>query len=77
MAAKNLNLIVCGVGGRMGTALVRAIQQHTGVKLVAGIDKTGSPRLGKDAGEIAAAGHLVNRGPGAAFGFFLRHAARA
>jgi len=58
MAAKNLNLIVCGVGGRMGTALVRAIQQHTGVKLVAGIDKTGSPRLGKDAGEIAAAGHL-------------------
>jgi 4-hydroxy-tetrahydrodipicolinate reductase len=58
MAAKNLNLIVCGVGGRMGTAVVRAIVQTRGVMLVAGIDKTGSPRLGKDVGEISGADHL-------------------
>jgi 4-hydroxy-tetrahydrodipicolinate reductase len=58
VAAKNLNVIVCGVGGRMGSAVVRAIQQTPGVKLVAGIDKPGSPRLEKDAGEISAAGHF-------------------
>ncbi len=56
--AKNLNLIVCGAGGRMGTAVVRAIQQSAGTSLVAAIDKAGSPRLGKDAGEISAAGNL-------------------
>jgi 4-hydroxy-tetrahydrodipicolinate reductase len=56
--AKNLNLIVCGAGGRMGTAVVRAIQQSAGTALVAAIDKAGSPRLGKDAGEISAAGNL-------------------
>ena len=59
MAAKNLNVIVCGVGGRMGSAVVRVIQKTAGVKLVAGIDKPASSRLGKDVGEIAAAaGHL-------------------
>jgi 4-hydroxy-tetrahydrodipicolinate reductase len=56
--AKNLNLIVCGAGGRMGIAVVRAIQQSAGTALVAAIDKPGSPRLGKDAGEISAAGNL-------------------
>src|SRR5918993_2245555 len=58
VTAKNLNLIVCGVGGRMGGAVVRAIQQTPGVELIGGIDKPGSPRLGKDAGEISAAGNL-------------------
>ena len=53
-----LDLIVCGVGGRMGGAMVRAIQQTRGVKLIAAIDKPGSARLGKDAGEISAAGRL-------------------
>jgi 4-hydroxy-tetrahydrodipicolinate reductase len=52
-----LGVIVCGVGGRMGGAVVRAIQQ-SGDKLAAAIDKPGSARLGKDAGEIAGAGHL-------------------
>ena len=58
MTAKNLNLILCGVGGRMGGAVVRAIQQTAGVALMAGIDKPGGTRLGKDAGEISAAGNL-------------------
>jgi 4-hydroxy-tetrahydrodipicolinate reductase len=53
-----LDLIVCGVGGRMGGAVVRAIQQSRDFKLVAAIDKPNSPRIGKDAGEVAAAGHL-------------------
>ena len=42
----------------MGSAVVRAIQQTAGVELIAGIDKPGSPRLGQDVGELAAAGHL-------------------
>ena len=53
-----LGLIVCGVGGRMGGAVVRAAKQTVGVELVAAIDKPGSARLGKDAGEISAAEHL-------------------
>ena len=53
-----LGLIVCGVGGRMGGAVVRAAAQTAGVRLAAAIDKPGSARLGKDAGEASAAGHL-------------------
>ncbi len=56
--AKNLNLVICGAGGRMGTAVVRSLAQTAGMILVAAIDKPGSPRLGKDAGEISAAGNL-------------------
>jgi 4-hydroxy-tetrahydrodipicolinate reductase len=56
--AKNLNLIVCGAGGRMGTAVVRALAKAAGIVLIAAIDKPGSPRLGKDAGEISGAGNL-------------------
>lgn len=53
-----LGLIVCGVGGRMGGAVVRAAAQTPGVQLVAAIDKPGSSRIGKDAGVMSAAGHL-------------------
>jgi len=54
----SLGIIVCGVGGRMGGAVVRAIGQSRDVRLAAAIDKPGSLRIGKDAGEIAAAGHI-------------------
>jgi 4-hydroxy-tetrahydrodipicolinate reductase len=53
-----LGIIVCGVGGRMGGAVVRAIRQSADVQLAAAIDKPGSARVGKDAGEISAAGRL-------------------
>jgi 4-hydroxy-tetrahydrodipicolinate reductase len=53
-----LGLIVCGIGGRMGGAVARAARESTAVKLAAAIDRPGSSRLGKDAGEIAGAGHL-------------------
>ena len=42
----------------MGGAVVRAAAQTAGVRLAAAIDKPGSARLGKDAGETSAAGHL-------------------
>ncbi len=54
----SLELIVCGAGGRMGGAVIRAIRESRDLKLVAAIDKPNSPRLGQDAGEIAGAGHL-------------------
>ena len=53
-----LRLIVCGVGGRMGGAVVRAAAQTAGIQLAGAIDKPGSGRLGKDAGEVAGAGPL-------------------
>lgn len=53
-----LGIIVCGVGGRMGSTVVRAIQQSTEFKLTAAIDKPASARLGRDAGDVAAAGNL-------------------
>jgi 4-hydroxy-tetrahydrodipicolinate reductase len=53
-----LGIIVCGVGGRMGGAVVRAVKDSAGVELVGAIDKPGSARVGKDAGEISAAGRL-------------------
>jgi 4-hydroxy-tetrahydrodipicolinate reductase len=54
----SLEVIICGVAGRMGGAVVRALQQTPGVNLVAAVDRPGSARVGKDAGEIAAAGSL-------------------
>src|SRR5688500_19523003 len=53
-----LGIIVCGIGGRMGGAVVRAIQQSADCRLIAAIDKPGSARVGKDAGEISTAGRL-------------------
>jgi 4-hydroxy-tetrahydrodipicolinate reductase len=53
-----LGIIVCGAGGRMGGAVIRAAMQNSNVQLAAAIDKPGSQRLGKDAGEISGAGHL-------------------
>jgi 4-hydroxy-tetrahydrodipicolinate reductase len=43
----------------MGGAVARAIEQTADLKLLAAIDKPGSPRLGKDAGEVTAAAHLA------------------
>jgi len=53
-----LGLIVCGVGGRMGGAVIRAAQQSLNIDVVGAIDKPGSPRVGKDAGEISGAGNI-------------------
>jgi len=53
-----LGLVVCGVGGRMGGAVVRLIQQTPGVELVGAVDRPGSPRIGKDAGELVGVGRL-------------------
>lgn len=53
-----LGLVVCGVAGRMGTAVVRVGRQTPGVRLTGALDRPGSSRIGKDAGEIAGVGRL-------------------
>jgi len=53
-----LGLVVCGVAGRMGGAVVRVIQQTPGVKLVGAVDRPRSPRIGQDVGELAGVGRL-------------------
>jgi 4-hydroxy-tetrahydrodipicolinate reductase len=42
-----LGIIVCGVGGRMGGAVVRAIQQSADCRLIAAIDHLGVPGTDK------------------------------
>ena len=53
-----LGIIVCGVGGRMGGAVVRAIRQTPDVELIAAVDKPGSARIDKDAGAVAGSEEL-------------------
>jgi len=53
-----LGIIVCGAGGRMGGAVIRAAKQNAGVSVVAAIDRPGSARIGKDAGEISGVGSI-------------------
>lgn len=53
-----MGLVVVGAGGRMGQALVRAIQDIDGVRLAGAVERQGSPAVGRDAGELAGTGHL-------------------
>lgn len=48
-----MRLVVAGAGGRMGRALVRTIAAEPGVVLEAAIERSGSPFIGDDSGEIA------------------------
>lgn len=51
-----MKLVVVGAAGRMGQSLIRAIQETEGATLSAAIEVSGSPALGRDAGELAGAG---------------------
>lgn len=53
-----MGLTVVGAAGRMGRNLVQAIHEIDGVRLSAAIERSESPDLGKDAGEVAGVGHL-------------------
>lgn len=46
-----LNVVIAGVTGRMGHALLEGVFADTGLKLHAALDRAGSPMLGRDAGE--------------------------
>ena len=52
-----MKLAVTGAGGRMGRSLIRVIAETEGATLVGAIERTGSPFIGKDSGELAGTGH--------------------
>ena len=56
MSNAAMKLVVVGAAGRMGQTLIRLIHSIEGVTLHAAIERTGSPFVGKDAGEIAGLG---------------------
>jgi len=51
-----MKLAVMGAGGRMGGALIRAINETPNAVLVAAIDQGGAPSIGKDSGELSGIG---------------------
>ena len=66
----SMGLVVVGAGGRMGRALVRAIDEADGATLVGAVERTGSPFVGQDAGLVAglgASGVIITDDPLPAF----------
>lgn len=51
-----MKLAVVGAAGRMGGALIRAIDEIDGVRLTGAVEREGSPAIGRDAGELAGLG---------------------
>lgn len=51
-----MRLVVVGAGGRMGKALIRAIEENPQTVLAGAIVRENSPLIGQDAGEMAGAG---------------------
>jgi 4-hydroxy-tetrahydrodipicolinate reductase len=50
-----LNIAVAGSSGRMGRALLEAVERAQDMRLTAALERTGSPYFGKDAGELIGA----------------------
>jgi 4-hydroxy-tetrahydrodipicolinate reductase len=53
-----LSLLVTGVPGRMGSAVVRAAADEPAVRLIGAVGRPGSPIRGQDAGTVSGASHL-------------------
>ncbi len=49
---KDIKVLVCGATGKMGQAVVRAVDATPGFKLVAAVDRSDNPNLGKDIGSV-------------------------
>ena len=50
-----LNIAIAGSSGRMGRALIEALNQAPDMRLAAALERAGSALLGKDAGELVGA----------------------
>ncbi len=50
-----LNIAIAGSSGRMGRALIEAVNQAPDMRLAAALERSGSALLGKDAGELVGA----------------------
>ena len=53
-----MGLVVVGAAGRMGQELIRAIHSIDGARVSGAIERSGSPFLGRDAGELAGVGAI-------------------
>jgi len=53
-----LKIGVVGAAGRMGATLVRMVHETQGCRVAGGIERPGSPAVGKDLGDIAGIGRL-------------------
>jgi 4-hydroxy-tetrahydrodipicolinate reductase len=51
------DLVVGGAAGRMGTRITALLGEAPGLRLAAALEAPGHPMLGRDAGEVAGAGH--------------------
>ena len=49
---KEIKVLVCGAAGKMGQAVIRAVDSEAGFKVVGAVDRTANPNLGKDIGTI-------------------------
>lgn len=54
----DMRLVVVGAAGRMGQTLIRTVHSIPGATVAGAIERSGSPHLGKDAGELAGIGAL-------------------
>ncbi len=54
----DMGLVVVGAAGRMGQTLIRTIHAMSGVRVVAALERAGSPCIGQDAGELAGVGPI-------------------
>lgn len=53
-----MRVAISGASGRMGLTLIKAVSQSPSLSLTVAIDRTDSPFMGKDAGELAAIGAI-------------------
>jgi 4-hydroxy-tetrahydrodipicolinate reductase len=54
----DMKLVVVGAGGRMGQQLIRTICETNGVVLSGAVERSGSPFVGRDAGDVSGCGLL-------------------
>ena len=50
-----MKVVIAGASGRMGKTLIEAVASAADMRLLNALDRTGSPLLGRDAGELAGA----------------------
>jgi 4-hydroxy-tetrahydrodipicolinate reductase len=54
----DMGLVIVGAAGRMGQTLIRLVTETEGARVVGAVERSGSPFVGRDAGEVAGVGTL-------------------
>jgi 4-hydroxy-tetrahydrodipicolinate reductase len=54
----DMGLVIVGAAGRMGQTLVRLVTEADGTFVAGAVERSGSPFIGRDAGEVAGIGPL-------------------